>query len=60
MKPLQKITATETEKKHGWTDETLTAYIAEREKERSKLVFDKPVIRPSYANSNYHPHRWNR
>lgn len=46
---------------NGWTAETLTAYVRERQQVQESIVsFDaacRPPKRPSVANSKYDPYR---
>lgn len=57
-----KIELTEDEKKNGWTVETLTAYVAERERAQAGVILFDPEYRrkprPKWANNFYSPLRW--
>ena len=52
------IELTEEERRNGWTEETLQAYVAEREKAQATAVLDRQPSRPRWANSLYSPMRW--
>ena len=52
------IEPTEDEKRNGWTTETLTQYLADREKAQSAAVLDRKPARQTRANSKYRPLRW--
>ena len=52
------IEPTAEEAKNGWTAETLTTYVAEREKARSELIVTRRPVKPRMAKSKYSPHRW--
>ena len=51
---MAQIEPTEDEKKNGWTAETLTAYV----RERDNVDHRKPKERPVKTNSKYSPFRW--
>lgn len=52
------IEPTPEEARNGWTAESLTAYVREREKAQlTNAMPDKPQ-RPAQANSKYSPLRW--
>ena len=46
------------EVRNGWDAETLTAYLAEREKAQFENQFNRPKPRPDTADSDYDPHAW--
>jgi len=46
---------TRDEEKNGWTEETLTFYVKERDK---SLSADRPAPKPDVQNHRYRPHRW--
>lgn len=54
------IQPTAEEMANGWTAETLTEYVREREgaQENSVNWKTRPVKRPLTANSKYNPHHW--
>ena len=56
------IELTDEERANGWTEETLTAYIAEREKAQAGVVMFDPEYRkpqrPKWANNRYNPLHW--
>ena len=52
---------TEGEAANGWTEETLTAYLAQRAAEVKDYVLSgrqAKDARPSRAQSEYNPHNW--
>lgn len=53
---------TDEERANGWTEETLTAYLNERERAQAGVVMFDPDYRqpqrPRWANNRYHPHFW--
>ena len=53
---------TDEEKANGWTEATLAAYLAEREKAQAGVVMFDPEYRkpqrPKWANNLYRPLRW--
>ena len=58
-----KTEPTESEKRHGWTAETLTAYLAEREAAQGQAVDINSIQRqrqrrPRIQNHKYNPKRW--
>lgn len=59
---MPEIVLTDEEKKNGWTEETLRAYVAERERAQAGVVMFEPEYRrtprPRWANSRYNPLRW--
>ena len=56
------VEVTEEERKNGWTEKTLEAYLAEREKAQAGIVMFNPDYRPPakprWANNKYDPLRW--
>ncbi len=54
------VEPTEDERRNGWTTETLTIYLAERERAQSEAFFNPPKRRPRRANSRYSPFRWRK
>ena len=58
---MDKIIPTEEERRNGWTDKTLTAYIASREKDQFNMIDPNSPQRrtkPQVQNFKYNPHRW--
>ncbi len=55
--PVERITPTEEERRNGWTEETLSAYVAERRAAEAMLIDPRarPKPRPTRANGP----RWN-
>ena len=56
-----KTEPTEAEKRHGWTAETLTAYLTEREAAQGQAVDINSIQRqrkPRLQNHKYNPKRW--
>lgn len=57
------VEPTEEEKRNGWTTESLTAYLAERQAGQ-ELAIDVNSLhrrlarRPNQQNHKYNPHRW--
>jgi len=57
------IEPSDSEKANGWTKETLTKYLMERNAMQSlKIDVHNPMrqVRPSIQNHKYSPHRWRR
>lgn len=54
------IKPTEDERKNGWTSETLTRYMKERELEQAHQVLYRKEEPPAFQNSRYNPHKWRR
>lgn len=56
------IEPTEDEKKNGWDKQSLSAYVAERERANAGVImFDSEYRsrpRPKWANNIYSPLRW--
>ena len=56
------IELTDEERANGWTEETLAADIAEREKAQAGVVMFDPEYRkpqrPKWANNRYNPLHW--
>lgn len=55
---------TDEERQAGWTTETLTAYVKEREQAQAGIVMFNPdhrqPARPRWANNKYDPLRFGR
>ena len=52
---------TDSEKKHGWTEDKLTTYLIERAEAHAKVIdVNSPVRRkhPQVQNHRYNPLRW--
>lgn len=53
---------TDEEKANGWTEETLAAYLEERERAQAGVIMFDPEHRksprPRWANNRYRPIRW--
>ncbi len=47
------IEITDDERRNGWTEETLAAYVAEREQAQAESVLNRPLARPKWANNRY-------
>lgn len=60
----REIVLTDAERKNGWTEESLRAYIASRERASSAVIYREPGAvepkRPVRTNGKYSPHRWRR
>ncbi len=59
----QLVEPTEDERRNGWTAETLTAYLAERNSAQERYIDphdESRRRRPNAANSRYRPHKWRR
>ena len=58
--PDDLIEPTDEERRNGWDAETLTAYVAERNRARDIWMdpHERPRHRPALANSKYSPFRW--
>ena len=58
------IELTDEERRNGWTPETLTAYLAERERAQAGVVMFDPEYRkpprPKWANNSYNPMKFGR
>ena len=56
------IELTDEELKNGWTEQTLAAYVADREQAQAGVVMFNPDYRkprrPRFANNKYRPHFW--
>ena len=52
------VELTEEERKNGWTEKALEAYLAEREKAQAEVVLNRLPARPRWANNRYDPLRW--
>ena len=46
------------ERRNGWNEEALAAYLAERERAQADVVLRRPPARPAAANGRYNPKRW--
>ncbi len=59
---MAEIELTDADRANGWTEESLAAYIAEREKAQSGVIFFDPDFReqalPTVQNYRYNPFRW--
>lgn len=56
----KKYKPTEEERKNGWTSDTLTKYMHDRDLEQAhKVLYPEPKL-PSFQNNKYNPHRWRR
>ncbi len=51
------IQPTEEEARNGWTAETLTDYVRQRQRAQAAKVFPEKPPRPTMANSKYNPLR---
>lgn len=54
------IEPTDEERRNGWTPETLTKYIRERESAQSKSIIDRQPAKPQVANGRYSPFNWRK
>lgn len=52
------IELTDDDRKNGWNEETLAAYVTEREAAQAETVLNRPPPRPKWANNQYNPLRW--
>ena len=56
------IELTDEERANGWTEESLAAYVKERERAQAGVVMFEPEYRkphrPKWANNSYNPLRW--
>lgn len=56
------IELTDEERKNGWTEESLRAYVEGRERAQAGVVMFDPDYRkpqrPRFANNRYRPLRW--
>ncbi len=61
---MLEVELTDDERKNGWTEETLAAYVAERERaQHGKVIFDPEFRRPpkpKWANNTYSVMRFGR
>ena len=62
-KEQKKVEPSEEEKRNGWTTDTLTAYLAERQAGQSLSIdvnsaYRKQARMPVIQNHKYNPHRW--
>lgn len=59
---MSDIELTDDERKNGWTEATLKAYVVDRERAQAGIVMFNPdyrqPARPRWANSSYDPLRW--
>jgi len=63
LKRQQEVEPTEDERRNGWTKDTLTTYLAEREAGQSLSIdvnslHRKLARRPNVQNHRYNPLRW--
>ena len=49
---------TDDERANGWTEVTLKAYLADRERAQADVVLNRDPPKPRWANSLYNPLRW--
>ena len=53
---------TKDEMKNGWTEESLTLYLKEREKQNAEFVLrqgdKKPAIKIENVRDSFDPHKW--
>jgi hypothetical protein len=57
------VKPTPEEARNGWTEETLTAYIEERQRQQLEAADPKHPrrrVRPMTANGAYNPLKWGR
>ena len=54
--PIETITPTEGERRNGWTEETLSAYVAERRAAEAMLI--DPFARRHKRPTRQKNHRW--
>ncbi len=54
--PIETITPTEEERRNGWTEETLSAYVAERRAAEAMLL--DPAARRHKRPTRQNSHRW--
>ena len=61
---MPKIELTDEERRNGWTEESLRAYVAERERAQAGVVMFDPEHRkpqrPKWANNRYDPLKFGR
>ena len=59
---MANVEPTDAERANGWTEETLTAYIADRERAQAGIIMFDPDYRqpqrPRWANNAYSPLKW--
>ena len=58
--PEPTVELTDAEIAGGWTAETLSAYLAEREQAQVETIFHPRQKRPRFANNKYNPLRSRR
>lgn len=46
------------ERRNGWNEQSLAAYLAERERAQADVVLRRPPARPATTNGRYNPKRW--
>ena len=51
---------TDEERKNGWDEKSLKAYLEEREKAQANTVLNRDPPKPRWANSLYNPLRFGR
>ena len=49
------IELTDAERKNGWTEATLKAYLADRERAQADVILNRDPPKPKWANSLYDP-----
>jgi hypothetical protein len=54
------VILTDTERRNGWTAESLAAYLEERERAQADAVLRRPPAKPSTVNGRYNPLRWRK
>ena len=52
------IELTDEERANGWTEASLKAYLAERERAQAVSILERKPPRPRWANNKYSPLRW--
>lgn len=54
------VTLTDAERRNGWDEESLAAYLEEREKAQADVALRRPPAKSAAANGRYNPLRWRR
>ena len=57
-KRMADIELTDEELRNGWTEASLKAYLAERERAQAVSILERKKPRPRWANNGYSPHFW--